>query len=151
MERDEAAIEAVIAQLPSVIQGVINLQRDARIAAELLTEPVFTDGSRIVCCPIYAWTQKVGRHNQEWYGGYTRVVNMYRRVVAERSCSGPGGEGRIRVVALRYVFEVLYGLGPGHMNFPPIARHPPCYDQGDPIDFPPTNITYEEYIELWKL
>ena len=151
MKRDEAAISAVIAQLPSVIQGVINLQRDARIAAELLTEPVFTDGSRVICSPIRTWARDTGRHNQEWYGGYTRVVSMYRRIVAERSCRGPGGPGRIRIVALRYVFEVLYGTNKMEQGKFSTFTYKPRYDDGSPIDIPPINMTYKEYIELWKL
>ena len=151
MERDEAAIEAVIAQLPSVIQGVANLQRDIQIAAELLTERVFNDGGKVICYPLHAWTRRVGRHSQEWYAGYTQVARMYCRVTAERNCRGRGESGRLRVVALRYVFEVLYGTDKMEQGKFSTFAYKPRYNDASPIDIPPINMTYEEYIDLWKL
>ena len=149
MKRDEAAITAVIAQLPSVIQGVINLQRDARIAAELLTERIYTPEATTRCYPLALWMLDKGTHDTEWYAGFQKVIRMYQRVAGERNCRGSKDAPRIRIVTLRYVTEVLYG--PGYITLAGITNHIPCYEYDDPIEYPPINLTYEEYIELWKL
>ena len=148
MPRDEAAVAAVTATLPTVLQKVTHLKRDIQIAAELLTEPVFTEGTRTRCFPLYSWAREVGLCSPE---GYTGAVRLYQRVVGEKNCRASTAPCRVRVVTLRYVTEVLYGAHSLDQHKFGTLSYKPGYEDGFAIDYPPLDLTYEEYINEWKL
>ena len=148
---DKQTMQRLQALMIIRLAQINHIQRDVKIAAELLEEPVYLAPKSKYCHALYAWTTDFGRHSKQWYAGFERIVRLQHRIIGRRHCRRVRGECYIKVVDLMYVTSVLYGEDTlQDIPFSEAVRTP-CYEDGYPIDLPPIDMPYEEYTEIWKL